>query len=416
MNILKIRPSHPAGRVAAIIGLVGVLTTIIAWLALRLAQQSGRLAVPPLYDDVVYFLAAAQWLNATPDHGIAANLYGLLNQHAPFATLMAIIGFSLPFKGHLGPYAVNVMVIAAFLSGIARLVWARPLVDIATALVGAASVPVVWQTMTEARPDLPWGLALGLAAGAILDRPLMPRSRGSIFGLGLLCGLASAIKPSAFPASFTCIGLIAFARMTYDCLEADIGALRAAVLRVRLPVLLFASGLLAGAIPFIGLRLARTIGYILRAMIYDRDFWVIDESFGASLQHYAIGVEGQFALSTWLWGGLLMIARLCLASSIDRRDLGLAIVVLLTGLIAFAIPTLSNIKSYFLGAMFYGVFIVTMALNFVTVVAGLDTVISRMTARPALRRALGHGLHVIPLATVAALFVTNCFPGQVQRG
>ena len=414
MNAIDSRPSHRAGRIAVIVGLVVVLVAIAAFFALRLAQQTGRLAVPPLYDDVVYFLAAVQWLNAAPDHGIAANLYGLLHQHAPFSTLMAVIGFGLQFKGHLGPYVINVVVIAAFLFGMARLLWSRPLIDIATGLVGAACVPVFWQTMTEARPDLPWGLALGLTAGAILYRPLLPRSRWSQFGLGVLCGLASAIKPSAFPASFACLGLIAAARMAQECFEADIGSLRAAVLRVRLPVLLFAAGLLAGAVPFIGLRLAQTIGYILRAMIYDRDFWVFDESFGASLQYYAIGIAGQFALGSWLWAGLaLMIARICLALTVDRRDLGLAVVVMGAGLIAFAIPTLSNIKSYFLGAMFYGVFIVTMALNFATVVAGLDTVISRLRARPAWRRALGRGLHAIPLAIVAALFVANGFPGRL---
>jgi len=52
-----------------------------------------------------------------------------------------------------------------------------------------------------ARPDLPWGLALGLAIGAVLYRPLLQRSRWSIFRLGVLCGLACAIKPSAFSAS-----------------------------------------------------------------------------------------------------------------------------------------------------------------------------------------------------------------------
>jgi hypothetical protein len=414
LNVLKISPKHQAGRVAVIIGLVVALVATTASVALRLAEQIGRLSVPPLYDDVVYFLAAAQWLNAASGHGIAANLYGLLHQHAPFSTLMAIIGFSLPFRGHLGPYAINVVVIAAFLFGIARLVWARPLVDIATALVGAASVPVFWQTMTEARPDLPWGLALGLAAGAVLTRPLLPRSRWSIFGLGVLCGLASAIKPSAFPASFACLGLIAAARMAQECTEGGGVTFRAMVTRVRPAALLFAAGLLAGAIPIIGLRLLRTIRYILNVIIYERDFWVYDESFGASLQHYAVGIEGQVALGGWLWAGLaLMIARLCFALLNDRRDLGPTMVVLTAGLIAFAIPTLSNVKSYFLGAMFYGVFIVTMALNFAAVVAGIDRVLARLTERPAWRRALGHGLHVIPLTIVAALFVTNCFPGQV---
>jgi hypothetical protein len=116
-------------------------------------------------------------------------------------------------------------------------------------------------------------------------------------------------------------------------------------------------------------------------MIHDRDFWVIDESFRTSLMHYSIGFEGGLALNYWLWVGLaLATLRLCLAVLNDRRDLGMACTILAAGLIAYAIPTLSHIKSYFLGAMFYGVFIVTMMLNFGAVVAGLDAVISLFLA------------------------------------
>jgi hypothetical protein len=31
-------------------------------------------------------IAAAQWPNDAPSHGIAASVYGLLHQHAPFST------------------------------------------------------------------------------------------------------------------------------------------------------------------------------------------------------------------------------------------------------------------------------------------------------------------------------------------
>jgi hypothetical protein len=409
------RLSHQAGRIAAVIGIAVILTAVTATFSLRLAEQFGRLSVPPLYDDVTYFLAAAQWLNAAPSHGFAANLHGLLHQHAPFSTLTAVIGFTLRPNSYLGPYAINAVTILVFLLGVAGLLWRRPLVDIVTCLVGAACVPMLWQTMTEARPDLPWGLALGLAIGAVLHRPLLQRSRWSIFRLGVLCGLASAIKPSAFPASFACIGLAAGAQLACECLESGIQTFRAAVTRAGLPALLFAAGLLAGAVPIIGIELVQTIRYILRAMIHDRDFWVLDESVRTSLIHYSIGFEGGLALNDWLWVGLaLATARLCLAVLNDRRDVGMSATILAAGLIAYALPTLSNIKSYFLGAMFYGVFIVTMMLNFGAVLAGLDAVISRLTPRPALQRWLSSGLHLVPLAAVLSLFLANCFPGRIR--
>ena len=232
----------------------------------------------------------------------------------------------------------------------------------------------------------------------------------------MLCGLASAIKPSAFPASFACIGLAAGAQLACECLESDIQTFRAAVARAGLPALLFAAGLLAGAVSIIGIELVQTIRYILNAMIYDRDFWVIDknESFRTGLMHYSIGFEGHLALNYWLWIGLAFATiRICLAVLNDRRDAGAAATILAAGLVAYAIPTLSSVKSYFFGAMFYGVFIVTMMLNFGAAVAGLDAVISRQMLRPALQRWLSSGLHLIPLAAVLSLFLANCLPGRV---
>ena len=359
------RLSHQARRVVAVIGLALILAAITASLSLlRLAEQFGRLSVPPLYDDVSYFLAAAQWLDAAPSHGIAANVYGLLHQHAPFSTLTAAIGLFLHPDGYLGPYAINAVIILAFLFGLAGLLWRRSLVDILTCLVVAACVPMFWHTMTEARPDLPWGLALGLAVGAILYRPFLQRSRWSVFGLGALCGLAAAIKPSAFPASLTCIGLAAGAQLVCECLEAEVGGFRA-VRRAGLPALIFAAGLLAGTFAIVGFELVNTLNYIRIAMVDYRDFWVFDESFRDSLLHYSLGLEGRTALNYWLWFGLALISvRLGLALLHDRRDVGRSITFLVAVLVAYAIPTLSPVKSYFLGAMFYGVFIVAMALNF----------------------------------------------------
>jgi hypothetical protein len=408
------RLSGQTGRIAAVIGIAVILTAVTATFSLKLAEQVGRLSVPPLYDDVVYFVAAAQWLNEAPSHGIAENVYALLHQHAPFSTLTAAIGFSLRPSGYLGPYAINAVIILAFLLGIAGLLWRRSLVDILTCMVGAASVPMFWQTMTEARPDLPWGLALGLAIGAVLHRPLLQRSRWSIFGVGVMCGLASAIKPSAVPASFACIGFVAAVQLACECLESGIQTFRAAVRRAALPALLFAAGLIAGALPIVGVDLVETIRYIVKVMIYDRDLWVINESFRTGLMHYSIGAEGHLALNYWLWIGLgLATIRICFAVSVDRRDVGAAVAVLAAGLAAYAIPSLPNVKTYFFGAMFYGVFIVTMLLNFSGVVAGFEAVISRRTLEPALQSWISWGLHLVPLAAVLSLFVANCFPGRL---
>jgi hypothetical protein len=269
--------------------------------------------------------------------------------------------------------------------------------------------------MTEARPDLPWGLALGLAVGTVVYRPLLSRSGCSLIWIGVLAGLASSIKPSAFPASLACLGLVACVQVVGECLvSSDVRSLRAVFTRGAPTLLLFAAGLLAGAMSIIGIEVTNTIHYILNTMIYDRDFWEINESFVHGLFHYSVGSEGLCALNYWLWIGLtLAMFRIFIAVSSDRRDLGAAFTVLAAGFVAYAIPTLSSVKSYFLGAMFYGVFIVAMMLNFGAVVAGLDAVISRQMLRPALQHWLRLGLHLIPLAAVLSLFIATSFPGRV---
>jgi hypothetical protein len=193
-----------AVKVSTIVVLTAALCALIGYVSLAASFDHGHLSVPPLYDDVSYFADAARWLAAAPMRSLGSNLHALLDQHAPFTTLTSAIGLSFVPRGYAGPYLVNVVLVGAFMLAIARLVWRLSLIDIAVCLIGLACFPMLSQAMTEGRPDLLWGLALGLAVGAIFHQPLFVRSHGSLFLLGLLCGVAAAIKPSGLPASVAC--------------------------------------------------------------------------------------------------------------------------------------------------------------------------------------------------------------------
>ena len=107
--------------------------------------------------------------------------------------------------------------------------------------------------------------------------------------------------------------------------------------------LLFAAGVLAGAMSIIGIEVINTIHYILNTMIHDRDFWEINDGLVDGLFHYSVGSEGRIALNYWLWIGLTFaMFRIFIAVSSNRRDLGAAFTVLAAGFIAYAIPTLSE--------------------------------------------------------------------------
>ena len=206
-------------KASTIVALTAALCAFIGYVSLAASFDHGHLSVPPLYDDVSYFADAALWLSAAPMRSLGSNLYALLDQHAPFTTLTSAIGLSFVPRGYAGPYLVNVVLVGAFMLAIAGLVWRLSLIDIAVCLIGLACIPVLSQAMTEGRPDLPWGLALGLAVGAIFHQPLFKRSCGSLFLLGLLCGVAAAIKPSGLPASVALLGFAMCAATVCDCLE-----------------------------------------------------------------------------------------------------------------------------------------------------------------------------------------------------
>jgi hypothetical protein len=260
--------ARAAVKASAIVALTAALCAIVGYVNLAASFDRGQLSVPPLYDDVSYFVDAARWLSAAPVRSLAANLYALLDQHAPFTTLTSAIGLSVVPRGYVGPYLVNVVLVATFMLAIAGLVWHVSIVDIATCLIGLACIPMLGQTMTEGRPDLPWGLALGLALGAIFYRPLYRRSYGSLIFLGLLCGAAAALKPTALPASVAFIIFAVCAATLCGCLESKSRDARFLLKQASATLLLFGLGFFLAVAAIDGVGLADTIRYIMRTMIY----------------------------------------------------------------------------------------------------------------------------------------------------
>jgi hypothetical protein len=134
-------------KVGAVAALTAVLCTIITFVGLSLSFKAGRLSIPPTFDDVAYFVSAAEWLSRAATSSAESGMYALLRQHSPFTVLMAPIGLTWMPKDYVGPYAINAVIVAAFLLGIARFVWQLRLIDIATCLIGTACVPMLSQTI-----------------------------------------------------------------------------------------------------------------------------------------------------------------------------------------------------------------------------------------------------------------------------
>jgi hypothetical protein len=397
-------------------GLVILAAGIIAIVASRSIEASylhGRLSVPPLYDDVSYFLDAVRWMNAAKGESIVASIWSMLHDHAPFSTLVAVIGLALFPGSFIGPYLVHAVVVFAFLLGIVWLTWRRSVLEIVACLVAVPCVPVLWHAVTEARPDLPSGLAIGLAAGAVVDRGVLLRSARSLAGLGIACALAASIKPTAFPAALALLGSAFAIRLFVDCIQA--GGLRLSIRAAFNALLWFVLPLIATTAVLIGPALVETVSYILHVFVGQRDLWTTGESFWVGLLRFSIGGEGRFGLDYWLAIGLaLMLLRLVLAAIRGRDVLLDAVVLLAAVLIAYAIPSVAEIKTYYFGAMFYGLFIIAMVLNGCASPELFEAILARFGLGNDIRRYLLTAGRVLALVFVVQLFVRHVVIGQIS--
>lgn len=400
-------------RISGLVILAACITAIVASRSLEASRLHGRLSVPPLYDDVSYFLDAVRWMNAAKGQSIFASVWDLLHDHAPFSTLVAVIGLALFPGSFIGPYLVHAVVVFAFLLGIVWLVRRRPVLEIAACLLAVPCVPVLWHTVTEARPDLPSGLAIGLAAGAIVRRGVLDRSTRSLAGLGVACALATCIKPTAFPAALALLGSAFAIRLFVDCIEAR--GLRTEISTAFSALLWFALPLIATTVLLIGPALVETVTYILHVFVGQRDLWTTGESLWAGLLRFSIGGEGQFGLHYWFAIGTgLMLLRLVLAAIHSRSALLNAIVLLAAVLIAYAIPSVAEIKTYYFGAMFYGLFITAMVLNGSASLELFEALLARFGFGNDIRRYTLIAGRMLALALVVQLFVRHVVIDQIS--
>ncbi|MBW7972708.1 glycosyltransferase family 39 protein [Bradyrhizobium sp. BR 10289] len=399
-------------RFSGLVVLAACITAIVAYKSLQASSLNGRLCIPPIYDDVAYFIDAVRWRDGLAGRSLAGNLLNLLHQHAPFSTLVAAIGFRLVPDSYTGPYLVNAALVFAFLLAIVWLTWKRSFHQIATCLFVAACVPALWHTVAEGRPDLPWGLALGIAVGAVVARDVLSRNASALIVLGAGSGLAASIKPTAFPASMAFLGSLFALRLLLDCMQTK--GLRASSRAAIRALLCFALPLLAVIGLLLGPSLVDTIKYIFNVFVTQRDLWTSGEGFWVGLQYFLVGPGGKAGLNFWLWIGLLlMTARILLATTMGRGAVHDAAVLLAAVVIAYAIPSVAEIKTYFFGAIFYGTFIVAMVLNFCEVQTQIESRI--MTKCDGVyQRGLMDAIRFMPLAAIALLFVKMVIIGPVS--
>ena len=165
--------------------------------------RNGRLVLPPAYDDIGYFADAVMRLNIF----YARGLYPVLQQyvssppHAPYSTVMAMLGFTIFGIRDWAPYAINGLLLMAYMAAADHFLrglrpWQKGL-----GFAVLLSIPLTVMSVHEFRPDHASSLLTVVGGFLILEKPLVTASRRRAAFIGLLFGLALLAKPSTCPAT-----------------------------------------------------------------------------------------------------------------------------------------------------------------------------------------------------------------------
>lgn len=355
-------------RMAAEIAIALLIAAIIGAVNIWRSMHTGRLSAPPAYDDVVYLTSARQWIADLGFVPFGASVHALFDQHAPLWTWVAIIGFSASGGLEAGPYAAATALLVGYFYGILAMMRPLPFAIAWGCVIAIAMLPFLNHVATEFRPDLIHGAYLGLCAVCVLRRPFLGRRRREQFGLGLLAGLLLVAKPAACLPTIALLGAALAMRLALD-VRYDGLTRRAALLAGARASLWFSFGAILVASPTFAIRYAQIIAYIYSTLVANREVWRFDATFSEHLLFYLVGGGGAFALGAALWVGLATFG-LRLAASLFSRDRADAWVCAATAALvtfAYAMPTITIVKTYFLGSVFYGTLVAASVSNLVAV-------------------------------------------------
>src|SRR5258708_8879076 len=186
------------GAAAALVVLIILLKAAIL---LFRGETYGRLAIPPVYDDVTYFVDGLERVTAFEAGGLRALMISLIHSppHSPYATFGAFFGFLITDNSTIAPYAFNAVAIASLTALLLALFEVRLLPAILM-VISMTSTAWLDNALTVYHPGLLGGYATAIvAAVAIFQRQLL-RDTPKTVVLGVLAAFALLIKPTAFPA------------------------------------------------------------------------------------------------------------------------------------------------------------------------------------------------------------------------
>lgn len=331
-----------------------VLTVAYTLLCLHYSFEHSKLMVRPLWDDVAYMTDALGRMEVFYRDGplAALNQYFKQPSHAPGSTALGIFSYALFGRNDWACYAGNGIIVFFLLAFVdAMLVgvrfWQRVLVYLFVLSCRMSGTAIV-----EFRPDIAWGIAV--AAGCVLtvDRPLLGSSLRHKINVGLLFGVALAMKPTICPLTIALLGLSLLLAAATDWLTARrTFRLKDVLVAWIIPTAM--AMVVAGW--YYVVAFAQVRGYIHDQMFGKyRNLWRLKGTLGFHLRYFITGNGGDFMLGRTLYtvGVAAAVGALTVLLFGDRtRKFRLGA---LAGVMfmAYIVPALNKMKNEFFGAGF----------------------------------------------------------------
>jgi hypothetical protein len=360
---MNIRDEQSPWKVRAAIGLgilfVFVIVMVKATVLVRHGEINGRLAIPPPYDDVVYFTDALERLQIFHRNGLPALLTNLAQQlpHAPYSTAAAFVAFQFGGVSQKGPYLVNAVAIALLLAFLFAKFHMRSSVVIPLALVTVA-LPWFDFAVTVFHPDLIAGLGAAVIAATLLWHADTLRTRLQAFSIGVAAGLVLLMKPVAFAmllvlwATALIFGIaIAWSRDRHFSRQI-----------VRLSFVTLGVALIAG--PYFAVKFGDIISYINLGFVVQHDIWTVNRSLWESLTYYPGYVVRMFGWPGLGAAGAFWSVAIVLALREGDRPTAWRFLGFLPLFgVAYLLPTLPDVKTELFGGVLYGCILVWLLMS-----------------------------------------------------
>jgi len=339
-----------------------LISATYAAIIIQYSMRYGRLAAPPYYDDVSYFVDALPRLQEFYTHNWAVVCLGLLLRapHSLFSTVVAVAGYLVFGTRDWAPYAANAVIIlglAGILNFLAQglALWIRLLLF---AIV--ATTPICLYAVYDFRPDIASGLVTAAGAMLLLTQPLSDATRQRRVLAGVMFGLSMIMKTPTFPLT---MGLM-FVALTVSTL-ADI-FLNGRGIAKRSIATLWAQAIVPALAIMLPVYLANL--KVIFSYIYEPIFgstsvmWATHMPMSQHLLYYLTASTGGAVFLGWhlyLFVAILITGIVVIVRQRDFRLLVLLGGMCVVTLAAYTVITLVHVKQRFFGSTFDWMLILT---------------------------------------------------------